>query len=107
LTVLRKAVGKFLNARENRETENARKIVYLCIEKKSNPNSQDKSGKTVLSDIALNYKEENKPKAIEAAKMILTNGGDPTIKDSKDNSPAYYAEKTKDPELIELYNKRN
>ncbi|NUM40867.1 MAG: hypothetical protein HUU45_04455, partial [Leptospiraceae bacterium] len=54
----------------------------------------------------LNISEENKPRALEAARLAMNNGANAELKDNKDKSPIDYAEKKGFSELISILKKQ-
>lgn len=103
LTVLHKAIQKFLSSKDNTQSESYKKLVLFLVERRANMNQQDKLGKTILSELAIQFDPGKSDSILELARVFVLNGGDSKIEDKTGKSPLEYAEDKKVPELIEIY----
>lgn len=103
LTVLHKAIQKFLTSRDTSQSESYKKLVLFLVERRANINQQDKLGKTILSELAIQFDPGKSDSILELARVFVLNGGDSKVKDKMGKSPLEYAEEKRIPELIEIY----
>lgn len=103
LSVLHKAVQKFLTSKDPNQIETYKKLVLFLVERRSNINQQDKLGKTILSELAIQFDPGKSDAILELAKVFVLNGGDTKLKDKIGKSALDYALNKNISELIEIY----